>query len=307
MIKTVELGDQDNSHDEQGDAKGLDQEPFRLLLVLIGALETDIDVRIKLLGRHPGPDFVDFVIGQQTFGNAGLNLYDPLAIATLDQAGALLRRARDKVRDRHLAMRGLHPKGIKLADIAVFDRETDANFDFFIRIIGAVFTDLDAVGDKLHHLAHGQDIGIETPRLGPVHLHLPFNARQDAAVFHVQQAIHSLQPGAEFLDDRVQALGKAGADFDLNVLARGWAYVRLPRLHPNAGQMSRALAHLRHDLGRGTAFVPLSEFNKNSADHVLGLILTPGGTSGPGIYGAHTPNAHQFSLDLSDQAVLFPR
>ena len=62
MVEAVELRNEYDRHDKQGNAKRFNQELLCFFLFVVGTLETDIYLLIERLHRHPITNFLDLVI-----------------------------------------------------------------------------------------------------------------------------------------------------------------------------------------------------------------------------------------------------
>src|SRR5690606_19721365 len=85
------------------------------------------------------------------------------------------------------AVGGRHAQLVELTEVAVRQREANADIHLVVRVVGTVVADLDAVRDELNGVADGRDVRAETGGLRAVHAEAPLDAGNRPGVGNVDQ------------------------------------------------------------------------------------------------------------------------
>ena len=275
LIETVELGHQDDSHHKQGYQEGLAEEGLRFALLLILALESNLDSRVHRLGIFALPllNLRDLRCRQYALRHIRLYRHYPLAVHTADGTELLSRSAGNEITDRHQAVVGLHPQAVELVQVAIPLRQTDDDIHLVVSIVRAVIADLDAVGHHLYSIADYRDVGTKTGCLGTIDTDLPLYARQRPVILHINEATDFIQHLAYLDHRRLEQLWIARTQLELHRFAYRRSSLLLADFDNDAGDIAGTLAHLRED-GTGWApQLPIGEFHLDHTDGVLRQVL----------------------------------
>jgi hypothetical protein len=164
-------------------------------LLLVLALEFDVDPRIETGGRQPGAQLAHFGVGQHVRRDFGSNRHHAALVDPAQDSDLGPRFARDEVGDRYHAHVGAH---------------ADAR---------PVLAELGAVGDHAHVAADECYVGAELGGFGAVDSQLPFDSGDRAAILDVGESADLGHGRGDARRRRTDQFRQIGGDFELDRLA----------------------------------------------------------------------------------------
>ena len=199
-----------------------------------------------------------------------------------------------------------HAQVVELGDVAVAQRKADANVDFLVGVVGAVFAHPNAVGDQLDDVAdrmsHRRRSGPACARSTESRHSIPGMGRLSS---------RSTKPTTPFMAVRIFATASSRAAGS-RPLSRTW--IALPVGGPffgfadfdaNAREVRRVGANLCKDLFGRAALVPIEELDVDGADDI-GRVRTSGAAArGACVRGLDARDGEDAVLDLAHQRIFF--
>src|SRR5690606_748638 len=287
--------------EQRGDER-VRQEGRGFLLILVLALEHDVDLRRQIRGLEPRGDLAHHRIRQHVFLDVGRDRHDSPAVGALQVADARRGRSFDERRDGHEAVRGLHPKLVETVEIAVRGREPDADVDLVVGIVRAVVADQDAVRHELDRVADRRDIRAEARGFGAVDGKPPFDARNRPAIGDIDQARHAIEMRANLRDRLGQELGPPRRYLDLDWLAGRRSRVLLLGLDDDPGDLAGALPDFAQDLRGRPPQLPIDVTELDAADQIF-FVLAAEANARARVDRLDLRHAENALLDLPDERI----